>query len=128
MSRCAPLSFGFTAAALIAAVLAPGSASAQAQAPAPTPAYVGTWASKPAQCRLKQDSENAPLVMKRDRYDQHEAHCQFKSVRAQSPAWAVKAQCEVEGDLQDIDLVLQVTGTRLTIRDETGARTLERCR
>jgi hypothetical protein len=113
-------------AALVAAVLTPGNASAQGTTNA-APAYVGTWASTPAQCRLKQDSENAPLVMRRDRYDQHEAHCKFKSVRAQFPAWAVKAQCEVEGDLQDIDMVLQVTGTRLTIRDETGARTLQRC-
>jgi hypothetical protein len=68
------------------------------------------------------------MIMRRNRYDQHETHCTFKSVRPQHPAWAVKAQCQVEGDTVDIDLVLQVTGDRLTIRDETGTRTLQRCR
>src|SRR5947209_950168 len=71
--------------------------------------YLGTWATKPAQCRLGQAAENAPLVMKRNRYDQHETHCTFKSVRPRGPAWAVKAQCMVEGDTQEIDLTLQVS-------------------
>jgi hypothetical protein len=105
-----------------AAAIVPTTASAQA------PGYVGTWADRPAQCRLDQSSENAPIVMRRDGYDQHETHCKFTSVRAQNPAWAIKAQCMVEGDTQSIDLLLSVAGNRLTIRDEAGARTLERCR
>src|SRR5262245_22631682 len=114
------------AATALAAAIVPGTAAAQS--PAQSPAYVGTWASRPAQCRVDQSSQNAPLIMRRDGYDQHEAHCRFTSVRAQGPAWAVKARCTVEGDTQEMDLVLQVSGNRLTIRDEGGARTLERCR
>ncbi|MEA2904569.1 MAG: hypothetical protein QOI12_1956 [Alphaproteobacteria bacterium] len=113
-------------AALVAVLAAVATDAGDAFAQAPP--YVGTWASRTAQCRVGQESQNAPLIMRRDGYDQHEAHCKFTSVRAQGPAWAVKAQCMVEGDTQNMDLVLQVSGNRLTIRDEAGARTLERCR
>jgi hypothetical protein len=109
-------------AALAAATMIPADAFAQ------TPAYVGTWASRPAQCHLGQESQDAPLIMTRDGYDQHEAHCKFSSIRAQGPTWAVKARCTVEGDTQELALVLRVSGSRLTMRDDAGARTLERCR
>jgi hypothetical protein len=96
-------------------------------AAAQTPPFVGKWASQAPQCRLGQQSENAPMIIRRDGYDQHETHCKFKSVRPQMPAYAIKAQCEVEGDMQDVDLVFQVAGNRLTIRDEAGARVLQKC-
>jgi hypothetical protein len=44
-------------------------------------AYVGTWGTNAAQCRVDQSRQNAPLVLGRSRYDQHEAHCTFSSVR-----------------------------------------------
>jgi hypothetical protein len=94
---------------------------------AQTPAYVGTWGSQPAQCRLGQDQQDAPMIIKRDGYDQHETHCKFSSVRAKGLAWTVKAKCTVEGDTQNPTLVLRASGNRLTIRDEAGTRTLQRC-
>jgi hypothetical protein len=109
-------------AALAAAAIIPDAALAQ------TPAYVGTWASRPAQCRLGQEVQDAPMIIKRDGYDQHEAHCKFNSVQAQGKAWTVKAKCMVEGDTQDYGFVLQVSGNRLTIKDEAGTRNLARCR
>ena len=109
-------------AGLAAAAIGPHGAFAQ------TPAYAGTWASRPAQCHLGQESQDAPLIMTRDGYDQHETHCKFSSIRAQGPTWAVKARCMVEDDTQNLALVLRVSGNRLTIRDDAGARTLERCK
>ena len=107
--------------ALLYATLAPQSALAQ------TPAYVGTWAAQTHQCRLGQDSRDAPMIIRPNRYDQHETHCTFRSVHRQGSVWAIKAQCQVEGDGQNVDFRLQVSGNRLTFRDRFGARTLRRC-
>jgi len=109
--------------ALLAIMVVSAADGARAQ----TPPFVGKWASQPSQCRLQQQSENAPMIVGRNGYDQHETHCKFKSVRPQMPAYAVKAQCNVEGDAQDIDFVFQIAGNRLTIRDEAGSRVLQRC-
>lgn len=95
---------------------------------AQTPAYVGTWAAKPTHCKLGQEDPNAPMLLRRDGYDQHEAHCTFKSVRRQGKAWAVKAQCEVEGDKQAHDFTFAVAGQRLMVGDGRGSRILRRCR
>lgn len=115
--------------AIVVAVLAVATIISQGQgALAQMPAYVGTWGSQPAQCGLGQDQQDAPMIIKRDGYDQHETHCKFSSVRAKVPAWTVKAKCTVEGDTQNPTLVLRVSGNRLTIRDEAGTRTLQRCR
>jgi hypothetical protein len=111
----------------IAALAAFAAGTLAGDAVAQSPPFVGKWASQASQCRLAQQSENAPMIVRRDGYDQHETHCKFKSVRPQMPAYAIKAQCEVEGDTQDLDLVFQVTGNRLTIRDEAGARVLQKC-
>jgi hypothetical protein len=97
-------------------------------ATAQTPEYVGTWAARAAQCRLGQESQDAPMIIKRDRYDQHEAHCIFKSVRKQGQVWTILSECEVEGDKQNHNFTLQVSGNRLTIRDEIATRVLQRCR
>ena len=112
----------FSAAACVAAAAMPERAGAQ------SPAYVGTWASRTEQCRMGQDSENAPLILKRGSYDQHEAHCKFVDVRVQGRTWTVNAKCTIEGNAQTLDLVLQTSGRRLTIRDKAGARTFKRCR
>jgi hypothetical protein len=92
------------------------------------PAYVGTWASQPAQCNADQsDQEKAPLIMRRDGYDQHETHCTFSNIRAKSGTWTVRAACSVEGDKQTHTLTLSVSNNRLTMRDQ-GSRVLQRCR
>ena len=110
---------------LLCAAVAAGALVAAAHAQ--TPAYVGKWASQPAQCRVGQEKENAPMVMRRDGYDQHEAHCKFTSVRQKVRVWAVKAHCTVEGDDVDLDLTLEVADNHLTIRDKNGASTYRRC-
>jgi hypothetical protein len=93
-----------------------------------SPAYVGTWASEPAQCRVGQEEQNAPMIMRRDGYDQHEAHCKFTSVSPKGAAWRVRARCVAEGNKTTINLTLAVTGNRLTVRDERGPSTYQRCR
>jgi len=87
-------------------------------AAAQSPAYVGTWAVKAAHCRLGQDKQNAPLIMRRRGYDQHEAHCRFTSVRQQGAGWRVQASCSVEGDKQKHAFTLSVAGSRLTLRED----------
>ncbi len=104
------------------AVLAPSAALAQAQS------YVGKWAAEAAQCKLGQEDENAPLIMKKNGYDRHETHCKFSSVRLQGSSWKVKGSCDVEGDKQDIDLTLTVAGSKLTMRDAQGSSSYQRCR
>ena len=91
-------------------------------------AYIGTWASDPAQCRVGQEEENAPMIMRRDGYDQHETHCRFTSVAPKGAAWNVRARCTVEGSNMNLNLTLSVAGDRLTVRDEHGPSTYRRCR
>ena len=98
--------------------------AAQAQ----TPAYVGTWASEPAQCTVGQEEENAPLIIKVRGYDQHETHCEFTSVSNIGSGWAAKASCDVEGDHQNLSLTLTVAGNRLTIHDKRGDSIYRLCR
>ncbi len=117
------LAFALAAAAALAA-----SPPAAANGKSKGPAYVGTWASQPAQCKADQsDKENAPLIMRRNGYDQHETHCTFSNIRKRGSSWVVRSACSVEGDKQRHTLRLSVTGNRLTMRDEHGARTLRRC-
>jgi hypothetical protein len=92
--------------------------------PAAAQAYVGTWASDPAQCRNGQEVEDAPMIMKAKRYDQHETHCTFSSVTRRGAAWTVKARCDVEGDKQNASFQMEVVGDTLTM----DGRTLQRCR
>jgi hypothetical protein len=113
---------------LAAATLAMAAAMTPSDGSAQDRAYVGTWAAKRAQCRLGQDKQDAPLVLVRNGYDQHETHCTFSSVRAQGEnTWRAPAKCSVEGDTQRHTFTLTVAGSRLTIRDGRGARTLRRC-
>ncbi len=90
--------------------------------------YVGTWASDPAQCKLGQDAENAPLIMKKNRYDRHEAHCAFRSIRREGATWHVRALCTVEGDKRKRGLTLKVTGAKLAIAySDGGSENYQRC-
>jgi hypothetical protein len=95
--------------------------------PVGEPAYVGTWASDLAQCKVGQEKQEAPLVFSKDGYDQYETHCKFKSATASEEEWKVSADCTVEGNAQPYDFTLTVSGDTLTFTDTTGARDLLRC-
>jgi hypothetical protein len=116
----------FAACAALAVV---GTATLSGAAFAQQPAYVGTWASKPAQCKVGQNLEDAPIVMRRDGYDQYETHCRFSNIQSKGPStWTVRATCSVQGDKQVDTLMLTVEKNRLTMRDKVGASSLTRCR
>jgi hypothetical protein len=90
--------------------------------------YVGTWALDIANCKILQDSQDAPLVIAKDRYDQHEVHCTFKSVTPKEGDYKVAGDCTVEGNPQSYDFTLTVSGDTLTFTDEAGARDFLRCK
>jgi len=105
---------------LIAAALA-------TPASADDPAYVGTWAGDLEQCKTPQEQQGAPMVIAKDRYDQHEAHCEFKSVEGTPPDWKINAECTVEGNPQPMEFAFTVSGDTLTIKDDTGTQDLLKC-
>ncbi len=90
--------------------------------------YVGTWALDVAKCKTPQDSQDAPLIIAKDRYDQHEVHCAFKSVTPKEGDYKVSGDCMVEGNAQSYDFTLTVSGDTLTFTDEAGARDFLRCK
>lgn len=115
-----PVSFGLAALAAALAAAAPAHAA--------DPAYVGTWASDLAQCTVGQDRQEAPLVLSKDGYDQHETHCTFTSVAGGDGEWAVKSNCTIEGSAEPYDFTLTVSGDTLTVTDEAGSRDLLLCK
>lgn len=106
--------------------------SAATPSRADDPVYVGTWGTDAAHCKIAQDAEGAPLVITKDRYDQHEAHCVFKSVTPEAALFKVVAECSVEGDTQAQDFTLSTAGSAagdtLTWADSSGALDLIRCK
>ena len=94
------------------------------------PAYVGTWGTDAAQCKVPQEQEGAPMVITATGYDQHEAHCMFASVKKNGSAWKVRAKCSVEGNSQKDVLLLRVTGDVLlfTVGNRKFSNTLTRCK
>ena len=90
--------------------------------------YVGTWALDVATCKTPQESQDAPLVIAKDRYDQHEVHCTFKSVTPNDSDYRIAGDCVVEGNAQSYDFTLTVSGDTLTFTDEAGARDFLRCK
>jgi len=102
---------------------------ASGEALAQTPSYVGKWASNPVQCLLDQSVMGAPMILASKRYDQHEAHCIFTSVKKTGKAsWQVRSRCTVEGSRAANNFTLAVDGNNLTMREAGGgARTLIRC-
>ncbi|MFA5901432.1 MAG: hypothetical protein WC829_20205 [Hyphomicrobium sp.] len=112
---------------LAAAVLATAIVSV-APAVAGDPAFVGTWSLDPANCGAGQESENAPLVIAKDRYDQHESHCSFKSVAGGDGEWKIASQCSIEGSPTDYDFSLILSGNTLTFTDSGGPRDFLRCK
>jgi hypothetical protein len=95
---------------------------------AANPAYVGTWGVSAAQCKVPQDQQGAPMVMAARRFDSHEAHCTFTSVKRVGGAWRIATRCSVEGDKQAHIYAVKVTGNVLTMTDTAGARSYKRCR
>lgn len=110
-------------AAVVVAALAL-SASARAD----DPAFVGTWSLDPTNCKAEQESESAPLVITKDRYDQHESHCAFKSVSGGNGEWKIASECTVEGNATPYDFSLTVSGDTLTFTDSGGPRDFLRCK
>ncbi len=110
-----------------AVLAALGLALASAPALAEDPAYVGTWASDLAQCKNPQETQDAPMVVAKDRYDQHEVHCAFTSIEGAAPDWKVKADCTVEGSSEPLEFTLTASGDTLTVTDDTGGRDLQKC-
>jgi len=96
-------------------------------ASASEPAYVGTWARDIAQCAVPQEQEGAPMVFSNKGYDQHEAHCMFKSVTGKGSEWKISAVCSVQGDTQDLNFSLSLDGENIKIIDERGPQVLVRC-
>jgi hypothetical protein len=101
---------------------------AQAPAYAADATYVGTWASDLAQCKVPQERQEAPLVLSKDGYDQHETHCKFKSVNGADGEWKVTSDCTIEGSAEPYDFTLTVSGDTLTVTDAAGARDLLACK
>lgn len=125
---------------LLAAAMVTAGASAEAAPPAraatparaansaANPPYVGTWAADPAACKVPQEQQGAPMILRRNRYDQHEAHCAFKSVRRSSNAWWVSAQCLVEGSKQRDRFTLRVKSDTLIMAHGKNGITMKRCK
>ncbi len=90
-------------------------------------AYEGTWAEDPTQCGKEQDVEDAPMVMGRGRFDQHEAHCTFKSISGNANEWKVTAECSVEGDSQAYEFGMSVADKQLAMVDDAGTHIYARC-
>jgi hypothetical protein len=58
----------------------------------------------------------------KDRYDQHEVHCTFKSVTEKDGDYKVAGDCTVEGNAKSYDFTLTASGDILTFTAEAGAR------
>ena len=112
-----------SASALVIAALL-GAASARAE----DPPFVGTWSLDPVNCSAGQETQNAPLVIAKDRYDQHESHCTFKSVEGKDSDWKITSDCTAEGSAMPYDFTLTVSGDSLTFTDSGGARDFLRCK
>lgn len=90
--------------------------------------YAGTWAADLSKCKTPQSDPDAPLVLTAKGYDQHEAHCKFKGLKAAGAGeWKATAECSVEGDAQSIAVDLTVSGDTLTLTEDGTARDLLRC-
>mgnify|MGYP000041118730 CR=1 FL=1 len=116
-------------ATVFAAALLVGAASVEA-APSNSanPAYVGIWSVDAAKCKVPQDRQGAPMILRRKRYDQHEAHCSFRSVRRSSNAWWVSAQCTVEGSKQSDRFTLRMKGDTLVMSHGKQSVSMKRCK
>jgi hypothetical protein len=101
---------------------------ASAPAIAADPAYVGTWSRNAAQCKVPQERENAPMIVRAKGYDQYEAHCTFTSVKKSALGWKVAANCSVQGDKQKDAFTLNVAAGKLMMSRNKSTQTFVRCK
>ena len=100
---------------------------AAAPAMAATPNYAGTWAANPAQCKVPQERQGAPMILTAKGYDQHEAHCNFASVRKVRRGWRMAANCTVEGNPQRDTFTVKVSGDTMVMTSGKLTRRFKRC-
>ena len=100
---------------------------AASPANAAEPNYVGVWASNRAQCKVAQDRPNAPMAVRANGYDQHEAHCTFTSVKSVWRTWKIQSACSIQGDKQNLAHQFKVRGNRLVMTQGKVVRPLVRC-
>ena len=89
--------------------------------------YAGTWAANPAQCKVPQERQGAPMILTAKGYDQHEAHCNFASVKKVWRGWRMAANCCVEGNQQRGTLNVKVSGDTLVMTSGKLTRRFVRC-
>ena len=91
------------------------------------PAYVGTWSADATKCAVPQSMQDAPMMVRPDGYDQHEAHCTFASVKKIKTGWRVAAKCSVQGDAVAVSFTLSVEGNTLTMHEGKVPQRFRRC-
>lgn len=113
-----------------AAMLIAAASTGTSPASAAERSFAGTWSQDAKSCKLAQEVQGAPVIMTAKGYDQHEAHCAFKSVkRMKGNSWRIKASCMVEGDAQADTFTLRVAGDTLFWSHGAGAAMrLQRCK
>ena len=90
--------------------------------------YAGTWGVDAEHCKVAQDQVGAPYIFTKNGYDQHEAHCTFKTVNRDGDAFKFTYGCMVEGDMQSDDTVITISGDTLMWDDGSVAPSLMRCK
>ncbi len=124
MTVTAPRLFILAVSLLFAAVLTHPAGPAQAA----DASFTGTWSADLSKCKTPQDDGNAPMIVTKSGYDQHEAHCTFKSVKETGKGeWQVTGSCSVEGDNQPLNETLTVSGNTLSIGSAGSSQDLLRC-
>jgi nucleoid-associated protein YgaU len=106
---------------------APAAEAPAATATAGEPAYIGTWADSADQCGKPQDVQDAPMIISKDRFDQHEAHCEFTSISGNGNEWKVTSKCTVEGDEQPYEFGMSVADKSLAMVDDAGTHIYAKC-
>ena len=84
------------------------------------PAYVGTWATNGARCKLPPDTLDAPVVMTYRAYNQFETHCDFRSLKRVRGAWRAPVRCLVEGNRQKDVLTIWAGARAMSLQWNTA--------
>ena len=92
----------------------------------------GRWSlyTAPAQCSRQLDEVDAPATIRDRRFDQYEAHCDWRQlVRTAPGVWTASGRCSVEGDETRGALRFTLKGDTLAMRTPDGQTTrMRRCR
>ena len=91
----------------------------------------GRWSlhGAPRQCARKLDEADAPATIKNHRFDQYEAHCDWRQLTLVAPGlWTAPGRCSVEGDETRGPMRFTLAGDTLAMRTPDGETTrLRRC-